>query len=278
MSRWLTEEGGSSGVTGGRNSSDSEFNASGSGVVPTVPDIQPIQTQSLAHVASQSAMITVSSVNSGFVPSSSVNNQTLAKLSNHSSSLVPPTLISAATHSLPNYHIVHPSSSINQPYNNATPADNIISEQLLPNNNPDKSIISQLPPTNDTVFTALSLPSIITDNINHHSLFSFQSTQLAYLDRVPNPLNRPSKINPNQKMTQTLSNPNRFNHKKNTSDPKKNPVNPKPMLNQKLSEDMEVQTEKKRRREEAKKESDGNSESSKHFLSAGPDSQVCRDQ
>jgi hypothetical protein len=86
------------------------------------------------------------------------------------------------------------------------------------------------------------------------------------------------EANPTHKLNRTLSNPNRLNPKNNTSDPRKNPVNPKPIPTQNLSQDMEVQTEKKRRREEVKKESEGNSESIKHFLSAGPGSQACQDQ
>jgi hypothetical protein len=173
MSRWLTEEGGSSGVTGGRNNFDSEFIASGAGVVPTFPNNQSLQSQSLENVESQSAVITFSSVNSVTVPSTSSNKHTLNQLLIHSKPFDPQSSISAAAQLLPNHHYDQPLISINHPKNNDTPVDKTISEQLLPIYNPDKSIINQLSPINNSAFTSLSLSPIVTDNIKQQSVFSF---------------------------------------------------------------------------------------------------------
>jgi hypothetical protein len=170
MSRWLTEEGGSSGVTGGRNNFDSEFNASGAGVVPTVPNSQSMQSQGIANVESHSDVITFSTANSVTFPT---NNHTLNQLSIHPKPYDPQSSIYAAAHLLPNHHPDQPLISINQPKNNDPPADIKISEQLLPIYNPDKSIINQLSPINNSAFTSLSLSPIVTDNIKQQSVFSF---------------------------------------------------------------------------------------------------------
>jgi 14-3-3 protein epsilon len=265
-SRWLMEEEGGSGVTGRRNNSDHVFNASGPSAVPTYHNNQSMQFQnnienSLANVSSESAIIIAPSVSASTasVPSNSVNPYHIAQLSNHSKSPDPQTSTLTVTQLWPNYNLAQSLISNNQPHNNIIPVDNTINNQSLTNYNPDKTIITQLPSNNNPVF-------------------SFQSPQLAHLDRKNNPLTRPIKSNPTHKLNRTSPNPNQLNPKNNPADPKINPVNPKPFLTQNPTDDMETQTEKKRRREEAKKETDGNSESIEHFLSAGPGSQACRDQ
>jgi hypothetical protein len=54
------------------------------------------------------------------------------------------------------------------------------------------------------------------------------------------------------------------------------PVTPKP--NHDNAVDMEVQTEKKRRREEKNQSEKNGDELTQHFLSAGPGCQDCREQ
>jgi hypothetical protein len=277
-SRWLSEEGGSSGVTDKRNNPGSEFTTSGPRVVPTYPNEQPVQSQNSTHVAFDSTIVIAPAVNPVTIPLNSVNHQPLAQLSPQFNPLDPQTSIHAATQLLPHYHIAKPSISTNQPKNNVTSADNHLSDQLFPNYDPDKTFSTKLSPNNNPAATLITMSPTITENINQQSLFSFQSPKLTHLDIINNPLNRPNKSNPTHKLNRALPYPNRINPKINQNDPRKNPVILEPVLTRNPSEDMEVQTEKKRRREDVKKETDGNSESSKHFLSAGPGSQACRDQ
>jgi 14-3-3 protein epsilon len=93
---------------------------------------------------------------------------------------------------------------------------------------------------------------------------------------------KPNKINRTTIVTQPDPKPYqpRPDKKPKPTNPENNPTqNPKPKnLTQEEHEAMEVQGEKKRRRDDAVSINKDNSDVSMHFLTAGPGSQACRDQ
>jgi hypothetical protein len=130
-------------------------------------------------------------------------------------------------------------------------------------------IIDQLMPNNSLIFN--SQPNTQTPQkllpTNHKA------------SRGPhkqNPVTRPSKIN-RPEPSNTQSRPDKKSKpSKPTHDPKQNPIPGDLMLN--VTQNLEVQGEKKRRREDEAATVDKNSEGADSFLMAGPGSQDCRDQ
>jgi hypothetical protein len=91
-----------------------------------------------------------------------------------------------------------------------------------------------------------------------------------------NPVTRTSKINrPDPSNTQQR--PDKKSKPFDpTHDPKRNPVPDALLLN--VTQNLDIQGEKKRRREDEAATSDTKSEGADSFLTAGPGSQDCRDQ
>jgi 14-3-3 protein epsilon len=162
---------------------------------------------------------------------------------------------------------------ISQPVNQHS----ISNPYLQPNNYvPDNTIITQSLPDKNNSSTSLTYSPIITAALNQNpsQLFAFNANPLPDPKHVATHVTRPGKnilnlkSNPNHKLIQAkniLLQPR----------PKNDPVTP--CFNQIPSETMEIQTEKKRRRDN-EKESDETSVVTQHFLTVGPGSQACRDQ
>jgi 14-3-3 protein epsilon len=244
-SRWLNEEGGSSGTVGGGRSSSSEFNVGRPTVDPTrsnSPSTQPSGNP-------QSALI---------IPTVSVNHS------------APIQEIHSQLSNLPN--VTDPYQSI-VPTTQSLPINNMSPILLFPNNDqphhitsfPNNTINGQSLPMNNSTVPSFSLSQNITDAISQP--FSFTSPAVAHIKHINMQLNRPVQLKPNQKINRPSTSLNRTGTTKNSTEPK-------PSLDRNSTETMEVQLEKKRRREEEKKDSD----STQHFLTAGPGSQACRDQ
>jgi hypothetical protein len=134
-----------------------------------------------------------------------------------------------------------------------------------------------------------NLPLIPTSSVNNSSLpnnnlvFNSQSKQTVPLktnNRTFSITHRtqPTKkpIRPDPQMTRLQMNPNQTEPVLSLNRTGSGPVTPKP--NHDNAVDMEVQTEKKRRREEKNQSEQNDGELTQHFLSAGPGSQDCREQ
>jgi hypothetical protein len=127
------------------------------------------------------------------------------------------------------------------------------------------TFINQSSPHHSQPITTYTLPPKVTDTLKTipPNQFSFNAT----IPKQPIiPFNNSVKINPTQKLTRTGPNRTRTKH---------DPTKPDPTQN--LTASMEVQTEKKRRRDN-EEEKEGVSTVIQHFLTAGPGSQDCRDQ
>jgi hypothetical protein len=135
-------------------------------------------------------------------------------------------------------------------------------------NAPDKAIMGKSLTNKDKANPSITVSPFITEKINQLSNFSFQSPALTHPNKIKTQLTRPINPNPTQ---------NQITSKKKNSDPENNPRELTHVPNQYPHEAMEIQTEKKRRREEDNKGIDGSSESNQHFLSAGPGSQACQE-
>jgi hypothetical protein len=148
-------------------------------------------------------------------------------------------------------------------------------QPLLTINAPDKHlithslpIINQSLPHHSQPIPSYSLSPIITDALktipsNH---FSFTATSGPTPKQPINPITNSVKSNPAHKLTRTGPTRTRTKH---------DPTKPDPTQN--LTAAMEVQTEKKRRRD-IEKEKEDDATVIQHFLTAGPGSQDCRDQ
>jgi hypothetical protein len=152
-------------------------------------------------------------------------------------------------------------TSVQQPLLSLTALDNPLIHQSLPNN----SIINHSLPHQNQPTTSYTLSPIITDalKIIPSQQFSFTATNEPIHKQPINLTSRPAKNNPTHKLTRT--------------GPKHDLTRPIPDPNQHLSAAMDIQTEKKRRREN-EIEKDDDSTVVQHFLTAGPGSQACRDQ
>jgi 14-3-3 protein epsilon len=150
---------------------------------------------------------------------------------------------------------------VQQPLLSLTAPDNILINQSLPIN----SVINHPLPHLTQPTTSYTLSPIITDALKTIPKHQFSFTASGPTPSHPiNPSARPIKNNPTHKLTR--------------SGPKHNPPQTKSDPTQILAAAaMEVQTEKKRRRE-IETEKDGVSTVVQHFLTAGPGSQACRDQ
>jgi hypothetical protein len=145
--------------------------------------------------------------------------------------------------------------------------------KLKPNNyTPDNSFIAQSLPIQNKAHTSLTYSPAL-----NAALTQYPTNQLLF---NANPLPKPSqpvtsvtrtgKHNPTQKINRT---------KITTAqpDPKIVPTNSELFMNQNPPLAMDIQTEKKRRRE-SEKELDESANVNQHFLTAGPGSQACQDQ
>jgi hypothetical protein len=114
------------------------------------------------------------------------------------------------------------------------------------------------------------LSPIITETLKiiPSQQFSFNATNEPIHKQPLNLTSKPSKNNPTHKLTRTGPTRTRPKHKLTRTIPDPN---------QHLSAATDIQTEKKRRREN-EIEKDDDSTVVQHFLTAGPGSQACRDQ
>jgi hypothetical protein len=179
------------------------------------------------------------------------------------------------THTAADYHAFTASAG-NVP-NHRSILDNPANQKPIPSQQPlltltrpDNTIISQSLPNNSHNISSILLSPILSDalKINPPHQFSFTATNGPNPKQPINPINRPVKSNPNQKITRT--GPTR-------TEAKLDPNRPTPDPTQQLSVSMEVQTEKKRRRDDGKEKEEVPTVI-QHFLTAGPGSQDCRDQ
>jgi hypothetical protein len=236
MSRWLREEGGSSGNSDGGERNPAASNSEG----PTrnhdvinddnnnqnhtimVPIVTPITNVQNLNLPLHPAMQTDPST---FQVSNPINQQLMSFNA-----------------------LSQPSSSYHESHTHKQQTDKHINSQLSPNHE------MSVPYFQFTTAAALNTHPILSDT--HHQ------------KPINIPLNRTIKFNPNPTQNRTI-------HKINRPDPNSSPSDPNQNPNRNVAEDMEVQTEKKRRRNEERKE---NSDQIQHFLAAGPGSQDCRDQ
>jgi hypothetical protein len=161
------------------------------------------------------------------------------------------------------------------------------------------TIITPCSPINSPMNTNQSIPITLTRpkmEIHETQLLTYQPLTFTSQPKAtgPQPLTKKStriarvstKTNPDScsspkpmtDLTLTRSRPEEKKTKPNipTRDPTHPAPGPTPALEN--TEDMELQCEKKRRREEGKSTSNENSQTYEHFLTAGPRSQACRDQ
>jgi 14-3-3 protein epsilon len=250
-SRWLTEENNGSPVQQG-----SQSHAAGDEQVNNTRPFSPphSSTHGRPSINCQSLTWTAN------IPSTNHNQHQLAHMSPN------PTegsaIISANTEILTNQRLIlgNPAAQYTlptqQPKNAINGSDNnITSQSLLKNNQP---------------YTSLTLSPTITNALNHcppHQ-FSFTATDGPKFKQPLLQSNRPIKSNPNLKTNRT--GPSRTGNKPDPSKPVSCP-------NQQQQDSMDIQTEKKRRREPEKEKEDHLSVT-QHFLTAGPGSQDCRDQ
>jgi hypothetical protein len=157
-------------------------------------------------------------------------------------------------------------TSVQQPLLSLTALDNPLIHQSLPNN----SIINHSLPHQNQPPTSYTLSPIITETLKiiPSQQFSFNATNEPIHKQPLNLTSKPSKNNPTHKLTRT--GPTR-------TEAKLDPNRPTPDPTQQLSVSMEVQTEKKRRRDDGKEKEEVPTVI-QHFLTAGPGSQDCRDQ
>jgi 14-3-3 protein epsilon len=168
-------------------------------------------------------------------------------------------------------------SAGNVSYHHHTSFDNPANQKSIPPQQPlltltgpDNTIISQSLPINSYNNSSIMLSPILSDALKTipPNQFSFNATNGPNPKQPITSINRPIKSNPNQKITRT--GPTRTGAKNDPNRPTPNPT-------QQLSVSMEVQTEKKRRRDDGKEKEEAPTVI-QHFLTAGPGSQDCRDQ
>jgi hypothetical protein len=251
-SKWLLDD------EGGRSAVQVDSPSSVTGDEQRDPTVSNIPLFSPNH--NRQGINSQSLVCSPHVPTASTNKHDLAHLIINQPIIGP--IITAHTETLTNQQssinqeIVQPSTIIPQPPQSINTQDKTLMDHSLPNNTKQS--------------TSFIFSSILTDTLkqkpNHQ--FSFTASNSSNINQAINPINRTIKINPTQKLNRTTL--TRTGTK---------PVPPKhvPTLHQNSPVSMEVQTEKKRRRDE-EKESIDNSAATQHFLMAGPGSQACQDQ
>jgi hypothetical protein len=250
-SRWLTEE------DGGRNiHGSSQSHGPGHAQVNHTRQSNHVDTNQPIH----STINQHSLLCSPLVPLINPNGQELAHMRTNQPAYCP--AFTASLNQDANQRMILETSPTHQPAQNQQP--------LLILNDPDSSIISQSLPHKNQPTSSYTISPIINDalKIIPSQQFSFNATIGPNPNQHTNSLTRPIKNNPNQKLTRT--GPARTGPKQDLNRPKTNP-------NQSLTETMEVQTEKKRRRDNEKEKEDDSSVI-QHFLTAGPGSQACRDQ
>jgi hypothetical protein len=242
------------------------------------PPISPSGSTSMGSVHADVAT-------GGIMTQSHTHNPSPAAIMTRQTQLLPINDLSQQQLTANQYH-THPSFQTllarfeHQSANPFTAADkNIIP---LPNNNSQPIIHSDLP-----IITVPSVTETHKNTLLPNQPFTFNSQPI---------INSPSQINLGQSNILTQPNPQLFktqmlpeptNDPKATrpKKPKNNPKKPNPTHTrtestgtQEETEDMEVLSDKKRRREEMKFTGAITSEVSEHFLTAGPGSQACRDQ
>jgi hypothetical protein len=215
-SRWLNEEGGSSGTVRGGSSSGPDYSAGRHTVDPThpySPAAQPIGNP-------QSALI---------IPTVSMNRP------------APIQEINSQLSNQPN--ITDPHQSIVSTPQSLT-INNMSPTLLFPNNdhphpiNPflDNPINGQSLSIKNSATPSLSLSQNVTEAISQP--FSFTSPAVAHLKQINMQLNRPVELKTYQKI-------NRPSNSFNRTGPTKNSTEPKPKLDRNSNADMEIQLEKK---------------------------------
>jgi 14-3-3 protein epsilon len=251
-SKWLLDD------EGGRSAVQVDSPSSVTGDEQRDPTVSNIPLFSPNH--NRQGINSQSLVCSPHVPTASTNKHDLAHLIINQPIIGP--IITAHTETLTNQQssinqeIVQPSTIIPQPPQSINTQDKTLMDHSLPNNTKPS--------------TSLIFSSILTDTLkqkpNHQ--FSFTASNSSNINQAINPINRTIKINPTQKLNRTTL---------TRTGTKPVPPKPVPTLHQNSPVSMEVQTEKKRRRDE-EKESIDNSAATQHFLMAGPGSQACQDQ
>jgi 14-3-3 protein epsilon len=250
-SRWLTED------AVGRNEQEGrQFHE--------VHEDQVNHTRSPNHVAANrpnhDTIIPQSLLCPPLVPSFNPNHQELAHF--EPNSIACSRVVTAITENSSNHHMLLGNVETSQL--------NSCQQSLLTLNSLDKSIIAQSLPNNTQPTSSYTLSPVIKDSLKlippHH--FAFNASSKPTLNQPINPLTRPVKNNTNPKATRT--GPVR-------NGPKLDPTRPKSDLSQHPPTAMEVQSEKKRRRDN-ENEKEEVPTVTQHFLTAGPGSQACRDQ
>jgi 14-3-3 protein epsilon len=170
---------------------------------------------------------------------------------------------------------------------------------VRPNNNPGPSLISHTNPSHrfdfaninssitNNQFNPLFLNQPEADPHKHQSLteqiLSFSSQPLTRAPHSSKATNHKNSRVPTRSIQNIRPNPcitrNKPDKKTNNLVLSSNPTqtHPNPPATQLLLDDMDSQTEKKRRREEVGADTTESAET-RHFLTAGPGSQACRDQ
>jgi hypothetical protein len=170
-------------------------------------------------------------------------------------------------------HLIKPADTKNKTLNHLySPSFSNNNLPIILSQTITESIIDQLLPNNALIFNS-------QPNTNMKAPPKFPSTNHKALRSGPtkhNPVTRTSKIN-KPDPSNTKPRPDKKPKSSNpTHDPHQNPFPDALLLN--VTQNLEVQGEKKRRREDEAEASDKQSDGTDSFLTAGPGSQDCRDQ
>jgi 14-3-3 protein epsilon len=209
----------------------------------------------------------------------------------NSSLIIHPTVTTSSTNHIGPHNQQHTLFTLNsgpimqpitspQPFKSATTTNNSLTHLYSPSiHNNDLSIVLSQPITDHNNDQSLPNQSIIfTSHSNTTAPLKSKSTthKVTRGQNKTNPANRTTKIN-RPEPANIQPRPDKKTKPANpTHDPHQNPIPPSLKLQE--SQIMEIQGEKKRRREDEASTIDQSSASDDSFLTAGPGSQDCRDQ
>jgi 14-3-3 protein epsilon len=266
-SRWLREErDGGEGSSGGgrRERGGPAMESTGMGHVHA--DVASSTQHRSSHV--NGALITIEEASMALIDQQPNNNQIIP-----TNSITPPfetvqNIHSNSLQSLPaKTEKIPPFISLNSATVMSTNYCQLLSTQGQPSSHvffPNNQINPSLSLNNIPIFNSQLNPSIPLNIKNGKQLMTHKTQPTRKLTR------------PVTDMTRTQLAPNPTGPVLNQ--PRPDPITQQDQMNRPAVADMEIQTEKKRRREE-KNCSDKNEEAAnQHFLSAGPGSQDCREQ
>jgi hypothetical protein len=276
-SRWLKEEGGG-GVEQGGGSMAGQSQAQGRNLhgASMHADVagEGFSNNQNGPESNQAALITRQS------QSLVINeNQTppAAHITHNIKTITQPQLGNVSQKQLSAFHAIisHNSSSLNGPIPSVTTMTTPLPNPFSNNNSP--------------IISPIILPQQQTDRIKpqslSHQLLTFTSPPQ---QRDPQPSHQKSTrhsrvsnkpVTPNRPSITTQPDPTQTRKKPKILIPTNPTQNPSGSATVSENiEDMDSQSEKKRRREEDNSTANKNSQTSEHFLTAGPGSQACRDQ